>query len=489
METTDDKMERRLYSHDLAPLPKEMDLIFKTMPDHVDRPQYAQDVAQLVKKAINTNTPLVPRGAGTWGLGGSVPVKGGRVLDMTAMNKILSIDEVNLIVTVQPGVTWKALADALDAKGLFLPCYPSSFPSATLGGWINTGGTGIGAFKYGSAGDLIRDLEVVLPTAEIIHTGDKYVPQNGGGPNLNWLFVGSEGTLGVVTEITFAVLPKPEELRPVTYSFDDLRSFQPALKRLVRSGVAPMHIMFGDRLHYEYLRAIGKHAPDVGALVTMSLTGTKAQVDMDEKTIDEIMTAAGAKKEPKELAQHEWTERSYEFRVRELGVGAIPGEILVPIENLNKVLDGTAKLIQQLKLKAPLIGTVVDNNTAMLMPYYLTDEHKLVASTAAMGFAKRLGDLAFENGGRPVGLGIFFAGNLAKYRGRDGAMLIRKLKDTMDPYGIMNPGKMVETGTRFGISMPAFLMNFGMHLMGSVKRILPRDKMGERELSKLKKGH
>jgi FAD/FMN-containing dehydrogenase len=219
----------------------------------------------------------------------------------------------------------------------------------------------------------------------------------------------------------------------------------------------------------------------------MALTGTKAYVDMEEKVIDDIMASVGAKKESKETAQHEWSERSYEFRVRELGVGAIPGEILVPIDRMNVVLEGTAKLIKQLKMNAPIIGTVADNNTIMLMPYYLADEHKLVASTAAMGFAKRLGDLAFENGGRPVGLGIFFAGNLAKYRGKEGAHLIRNLKDMLDPYGIMNPGKMVETGTRYGISMPAFLMNFGMHMMGSVKRILPRDRIGEKELSKLKK--
>jgi len=225
----------------------------------------------------------------------------------------------------------------------------------------------------------------------------------------------------------------------------------------------------------------------VGLMVTMALTGTKEQVDYEEKTIDNIFTSAGAKKEPKETAEHEWSERNYEFRVRELGVGAIPGEVLVPIDRLNVVLEGTAKLIKQLKMNAPLIGTVADNNTVMLMPYYLTDEHKLVASTAAMGFAKRLGDLAFENGGRPVGLGIFFAGNLAKVRGKEGARLIRSLKEMLDPNGIMNPGKMVETGTRWGISMPAFLMNFGMHMMGSVKRILPRDRIGEKELSKLKK--
>jgi len=487
METTDDKMERRLYSHDLAPLPKEMDVIFKTMPDQVVRPAYTQDVVQIVRKAISTKKPIVPRGAGSWGLGGSVPVKGGITVDMTGMNKIIAIDETNLVVTAQAGITWKALADALDAKGLFLPCYPSSAPSATLGGWIGTGGTGIGAYKYGSAGDLIRDLEVVLPTTEIVHTGDKFVPQNGAGPNLNWLFVGSEGTMGIVTEVTFSVLPKPEELRAVSYSFNDIMKFQPALKKLTRSGVAPMHIMFGDRLHFDYLRAIGKHAPEVGLMVTMALTGTKVQVDYEEKMIDDIFTSAGAKKEPKETAEHEWAERNYEFRVRELGVGAIPGEVLVPIDRLNVVLEGTAKLIKQLKMNAPLIGTVADNNTVMLMPYYLTDEHKLVASTAAMGFAKRLGDLAFENGGRPVGLGIFFAGNLAKVRGKEGAKLIRSLKAMLDPNEIMNPGKMVETGTRWGISMPAFLMNFGMQMMGSVKRILPRDKIGEKELGKLKK--
>jgi glycolate oxidase len=487
MDTSDDKLERRLYSHDLAPLPKEMDAIFKTTPDQVIRPGYTEEVAQMIRKAIATGKPIVPRGAGTWGLGGSVPVKGGYVLDMTAMNKIISIDETNLTVTVQPGITWKALSEALDAKGLFLPCYPSSAPSATIGGWIGTGGTGIGAYKYGTAGDLIRDLEVALPTGVIIHTGDKRVPANGGGPNLNWLFVGSEGILGVITEVTLSILPKPEEMRIVAYSFDGLPKFAPALKKLVRSDVTPMHIMFGDKMHFDYLRALGKHAPDVGCMVTMALTGSKESVDLEEKTLDEIVSAGGGTKMPKEVAEHEWSERSYEFRVREMGVGAIPGEILVPIDALEKVLDDMQKLVKSMKLKAPTIGTVADNNTVMLMPYYLTEEHNFWRSTAAMGFGKKLGDIAFNNGGRPVGLGIFFAANLSKYRGKDGAELVRNIKATMDPHGIMNPGKLVETGTRWGVSMPAFLMNFGMNMMAGMKRLMPRDKIGERELSRLKK--
>jgi len=487
MEATDDKLERRLYSHDLAPLPKEMDLVFKTMPDEVARPAYTQDVVQLIMRAAATGRPLVPRGAGTWGLGGSVPVKGGTVVDMTAMNNIVSIDNRNFTVTVQPGITWKALADTLDANGLFLPCYPSSAPSATIGGWISTGGTGIGAFKYGTASDLVRDMEVVLPSGEVIHTGDRIVPQNGGGPNLNGLFIGSEGILGIVTEVTMAILPKPEEFRSVSYSFDELSKFVPAVKKLVRSGATPMHIMFGDRLHYEFLRAIGKHAPDVGCLITMALTGTKASVDVEEKLIDEVMASEGGKKEPKELAEHEWAERSYEFRVREIGAGAIPGEILVPIEKFDDVLKDMRDLVAKLKLVAPTIGTVADNATVMLMPYYLTDEHKLVRSVSAMGFGKKLGDIAFKHGGRPVGLGIFFAANLDKYRGKEGAKFIRSIKQMIDPKGIMNPGKLVATGTRFGISMPAFMMNFGMNAMAAVKRILPRDRIGEKELAKLRK--
>lgn len=487
METSDDKLERRLYSHDLAPLPKEMDVLFKTMPDQVVRPNYTEDVVQIVRKANATGKPIVPRGAGTWGLGGSVPVKGGTVLDMTSMNKIISIDGKNLVVTVQPGITWKALADALDAQGFFLTCYPSSAPSATLGGWIGTGGTGIGAFKYGTAGDWIRDMEVVLPTGVVIHTGDKLVPNNGGGPNLTWLFVGAEGTYGIVTEVTLIILPKPEEMRAVAYSFDDLAKFGPAARRIARSGVAPMHMMFSDRLHFDYLRALGKHAPEVGCLVTCMLTGSKDSVDLEEKKLDEIMTSEGGKKEPKETAEHEWHERNYEFRVRELGAGAIPGEVLVPMENFEKALAETRTLITNMKLNAPIIGTVSDINSFMLMPYYLTDEHNFLRSTTAMGFGKKLGDIAFANGGRPVGLGIFFAGNLDKYRGKEGAELIRSIKKLLDPNEIMNPGKMVETGTRFGISLPAFFMAFGMNMMAGMKRLMPRDRVGEKELSKLKK--
>jgi len=487
METSDDKMERRMYSHDMAPLPKEMDVIFKTLPDQVVRPKYTQEVVQLVKKAIATKQPIIPRGAGSWGLAGAVPVKGGITIDMASMDKIISIDEKNLVAVVQPGVTWKTLSEALDARGLFLPCYPSSAPSATLGGWTSTGGTGIGAYKYGSAGDIIRDLEVVLPTGVVIHTGDKIVPQNGAGPNLNWLFIGAEGTLGIITEMTVSVLPKPEVLKPVSFGFNSLKAFIPPMKELARTNVVPMHIMFGDKLHFDYLRAIGKHVPDVGAMVTFVLTGSKESVELEEKTLDDIMGKAGGKKQPQEVADHEWSERSYEFRVRELGVGAIPGEVFVPTETVGAVLDGVEKLVKQMKMNAPMIGTVADRNTFMLMPYYLTEERKLVASTASMGFAKRLGDLAFEAGGRPLGLGVFFAGNLPKVKGKEGAELIREIKKMLDPHGIMNPGKMVETGTRFGISVPGFLMNFGMHMMGSVKRVLPRDRIGEKELAKLER--
>ncbi|MCK5561872.1 MAG: FAD-binding oxidoreductase, partial [Thermoplasmata archaeon] len=135
-----DEFHRILYGHDLAPLPKMMGLMFKMTPDIVVKPRNAKDVSKIMKVAVKHNVPVVPRGAGTWGLGGAVPTDGGILLDMGSLNKILNIDEENLNVTVEPGVKWADLYERLLRKGLFVGAYPSSAPGASVGGWVNTGG-------------------------------------------------------------------------------------------------------------------------------------------------------------------------------------------------------------------------------------------------------------------------------------------------------------------------------------------------------------
>jgi NAD(P)-dependent dehydrogenase (short-subunit alcohol dehydrogenase family) len=217
------KMERLLYSHDMAPLPKEAQVAFKVIPDIVVRPRSAEDVAKVVKLANREGMPITPRGASTWGLAGSTPAFGGILIDvMSGMSKIVAIDEENMTITAQAGASWKQVYDAAWEKGFLLGSYPSSFPSATIAGWISTAGIGVGNYKYGSAGDNIRSMKVVVPDGSIVETGFPTLSDNMSGYNLNRLFVGAEGTLGVICEVTFKLSPKPEVLRPLAYAFPSL---------------------------------------------------------------------------------------------------------------------------------------------------------------------------------------------------------------------------------------------------------------------------
>ena len=158
------KMERLLYSHDSTGLPKEAHLGFKVIPDYVVRPGSTEDVQKIVKIAADQGVPITPRGASTGYVAGAVPAAGGISIDMVArMNKVIKVDEENMTITCQAGASWKQVYDAAWEKGFLLGSYPSSFPNASVGGWISMSGVGMGNYKYGSAGDNIRNMVVVVP--------------------------------------------------------------------------------------------------------------------------------------------------------------------------------------------------------------------------------------------------------------------------------------------------------------------------------------
>ena len=166
-----DNLEKLMYSHDLASLPKMMELGFKMIPDAVVQPKSAEEVSAIIKVAIKEGVPIVPRGGASWGYGGAVPCEGGIVLDMAAMNLIIRIDEENMEVEVEAGAIWTKVHDEALARGLYIGYYPSSAPAATVAGWISTGGIGVGSYKYGSVGANVRNMEIVLPEGQILQTG------------------------------------------------------------------------------------------------------------------------------------------------------------------------------------------------------------------------------------------------------------------------------------------------------------------------------
>ncbi len=468
------KMERLLYSHDLAPLPKETQLAFKNIPDVVVRPKDTADVQRIVQIAHEDGIPITPRGASSWGLGGSMPIFGGILIDMAGkMNRILKVDVDNLCITVEAGAEYKKIYETCLEKGMLLGSYPSSFPSATIGGWLAKDGVGIGSYKYGGPGNNLRNMKVVMPDGSLIDTGFDQVADNSAGYNLNALMIGAEGTLGIICEVTVKLQPAPEVLKNNSYSFDKLEALQQPLWEICRARISPLHIAFSDGRHFEYLRKSGRHAPEVGTILNVTFEGAKEEVAREEAIVDAIVAKTGGKKMSDEVGKHEWDERCYEFRSREVGLSSIPGEVVTRLKDFGEVTSKCYSLLTEFKMEGAIIGIMCDRNTVMFMPYFFFDPDSLISLTN-YAFNKKLSDLSFEHGGRPLGFGAFFAGNLEIIRGKDGSKQMKAIKKALDEKEIMNPGKLLGMKTRYGIGIPSKLFEIGMDAMGVGKKLLPR---------------
>ena len=476
------KMERLLYSHDMAPLPKEAQVAFKVIPDIVVRPKSIEDVSAVVKIAAEEGVPITPRGASTWGLAGSTPAFGGILIDMLGgMSKIVSIDETNMTITAQAGCSWKQVYDAAWEAGFLLGSYPSSFPSATIGGWTSTSGIGLANYKYGSARDNIRSMKVVIPDGSIVTTGFERVSDNMSGYNLNHLFVGAEGTLGVICEITFKLTPRPEVLRPIAYSFESLDKAEGALCEISHSRLTVLHIGFSDANHFKMQNRAGIVDHEFGSIILVALEGYKTVVDYEETVLDEIMERNGGKKEAPEVGEHEWEERCYEFRCRKVGLGSVPGEVIVPVHSFAKMTKDVYELMDSMKMEGAIIGIMADRNTVMFMPYYVYNSESMSKSVSSLSFDYQCGELAKANGGRMLGgFGLFFGSTLSQVRG-EGYKIEVGIKNAIDPEEIMNPGKLLGMETRFGLSVTPEMLGFGMSALSAFKKIMGKDKNFEKK--------
>jgi glycolate oxidase len=476
---SDDIFERQLYNHDLAPLPKHIALMFKIVPDIVVRPMSAEQVSKILILARKEKVPVTPRGAASWGIGGGVPSQGGILLDMTSMNRILEIDQENQRITVEAGVTWQQVIDELDhmdpettitKHGFRIGAYPSSAPAATIAGWINTGGIGVGSYKYGGAENQIRSMEVVLPNGNIITTGFPNVHANSSGYDLTRLFVGSEGTLGVITKVTIKLYPKPAVFLPISYSLPDMEAASQAMAMVTKEEFTPLHMSYLDKNHSEYLKVLGLSDHEVNALVNVALEGSEASVAEQETIMDGIMATFGGEKLDKDMAIHEWDERYFELRVKPLGPSLILYEVFVPVAKLYDAIARFNDFAEKRKLPTGVTGIITDRNTATLMPYFLVDERKLIEFMTSLSTVAALSDIAFDLGGRPAGLGTFWASNLPRLHGK-ASNVMDDIKSAIDPYGLLNPGKTLEGVTRYGIPIPGIGMKFGMSGMALFRRV------------------
>ena len=474
--TTSD-MDRILYSHDMAPLPKEAGMAFKNMPDVIVRPETTEQIAHVVRLAYAHGIPIIPRGNASWGLGGCMPTAAGILIDMSSkMNKVLEINTEELYVKVQAGCTWKNLLEACMKKGYIIGSYPSSFPAGTIGAWISTNGMGVGSYKYGSAKDNVLNSEVIVDDGSIVTTGFDGVGSYRATYNLNQFFSGAEGTLGTLATVTFRIYPMGE-IRCLAYEFDALKAMDGPIQDMVADPSArPLHVAWSDYKHFEGQRKAGIHAPDVSNLWLVTLQGDKAHNDAEEAFFDAIAEKHGGRKVVSEIAEHEWEERCYEFRARHVGVGEIPAEVIVPTHDWGVFTDRCYEGFKEMKMEVGgIIGVMVDRSTTLFMPYYFKDD-EMLTGMLSFGFNFYLGDVAAEYGGRSTGFGVFFAWNLDNIHNAATVAKMRELKTVLDPHDVVNPGHVVCGSTRFGINMTKGLMGMGSAMMQMMKKLMPADK-------------
>ncbi|MBW2478118.1 MAG: FAD-binding protein [Deltaproteobacteria bacterium] len=420
------------------------------LPDLVVFPTNTSQVVDLVRFARNEGVPLVPRGSGTGLSGGSIAAKGGLILCLTRMNKILEIDEENLTATAQAGVITLDFFNALMAKGLFYPPDPGSQKISTLGGNIAEDAGGLRGLKYGVTRDYVMALSGVLGDGTEISTGGKSV-KDVAGYALKDLLVGSEGTLGIITEATFKLIPPPKAKRTLLAYFKDSRTAGAAVSNIIAAKIIPSTMEIMDR---ETINCVEDYAHiglprEMAALLLIEVDGHHAAVLEEADDVRAVLERVGAA-DIQEAADAEHANQLAAARRTALSALArvSPTTLLedatVPRSRLAETFDEIERLSAKFKLKVGTFGHAGDGN---LHPTVLCDERDRDEMERAHAFYNELYDKVLSWGGTVSGehgIGLAKKDYLARQIGTGGVNVMRRIKHSFDPDRVLNPGKIFD---------------------------------------------
>jgi glycolate oxidase len=422
--------------------------------DHDHRPEgavwptTAEQVSKILILANEQRFPVTARGAGTGLAGGAVPVRGGIVLDMCRMNKILDIRIADRLAVVQPGVVYADLERALAPHGFFFPPDPASGKACTLGGNVGTNAGGIRGAKYGVTRDYVMGLEVVLPDGRIMRTGS-YCMKSVSGYDLTRLFVGSEGTLGVVTEITLKINPKPQSFDTALAYFASLRDAGQAVTDIMHSGIIPSVLEVLDDNAVRVLREqTSIELPDVAAIILVETDGyTQAEASYQMTKIIELFKKNKAthirRADSAEEAEELWRARkSVGSAASGIGTNSVSEDVAVPMSKVPDLLTGISAIVKNYGLPFIIFGHAGDGNLHPKILYDRSDPEQVKGVTRAVD---EIFKLTCELGGTLTGehgIGLAKAPYMNLEHDQVAMDLMRSLKRLFDPNNILNPGKM-----------------------------------------------
>ena len=413
-------------------------------PDAVVFPKSRDEVVEILHFANGSGVPVVPYGEGSSLEGNTIPLRGGISLDLGLMNEILEVRPEDFVARVEPGVTHGKLNERLKVHGLFFPVDPGW--DASLGGMAATNASGTNAVRYGVMREQVLGLEVVLADGTMMRTGGMAM-KSSAGYDLTGLFVGSEGTLGVFTEIILRLYPSPESAVAARAVFSGIEAAGRAAVSMVRSGMQIGRVELVDARTVEAFNAYKGTEYAVSPTVFLEFSGTEAAIERDVATAREISESEGCEafefEEDEEGREKLWEVRHEAgFAIEDLNPSKklMSTDVCVPISCLPGALREARKTIEAYGLDGAILGHVGDGNYHAAFPVDHTDEAEL--ETAAQVNAEIVA-YALKRGGTCTGehgIGSGKTEHLKKEHG-DSLPLMRKIKGLADPNGIMNPGK------------------------------------------------
>jgi glycolate oxidase len=412
-------------------------------------PANTEEVAAVVRACAAGRVPIVPRGAGTGYTGGAVPSRGGVVLSLERMNRILEIDETNLVAVVEPNVVTGDLQDAVEKVGLFYPPDPASLRQSVIGGNVAECAGGPRAFKYGTTKQYVLGLEAVLPSGEIIETGGKVV-KNVVGYDLTHLLVGSEGTLAIITRIILRLIPKPPVQATLRATFRSVEAAVNGVSEIIRERVVPAAIELVDGPSLEavarYLQVRSLAPEGTAAILLVEVDGIPAAVAEETARVDRALTTAGA---TEILRARDYPERQELWRVRRelsLSLKMIAGlkfnhDVVVPKGRIPALFNLVEQIATDYRLRIPCFGHAGDGNIHVNIMVDPSDDDEVARAHAAervlfAGVVGLEGSISGEHG-----IGFAKAPFISLELSDDEIALMKRVKAAFDPLGILNPGK------------------------------------------------
>ena len=443
---TFDATERMLYGHDIGSIPSLIKpFTGRTTPDAVVQPETEEELASLARWAVSSGVALVPRGKATSGYGGAVPTRGGVVVDFYRLGRVVSVDKEKAEVSVQPGMTWESLDRALEAEGLTLRLYPSSYPSSTVGGWLAQGGAGFGSYQFGYFRDNVVSARVVLPGGEVREVG---------GADLDMVSE-AEGITGLISEVTLKVKAL-EAVRVAALSCATPAVLQRFIESVAASEAPVWSVMFiNPRMAEMKNRAPATEAqageredkvmlPESYVVV---LTFSERDAPAVLEKLEGLASCSGAVVLSDEIAAHEWENRFKIMLVKRLGPSLVPAEVIVPVSRLGDAMSEIERKVTHPVLKEGIIVGRGPSGAAeaVLLGFIPADERSL-AYNLMFGLSLSIMKIAEKHGGRAYATGLYFSGKADEVLGAGRVKKLRSFKDKVDPTGIMNPDKVVGIG-------------------------------------------